>query len=126
MTSAAGRATRLSVEARPFLKTILDCVAQPVWVVDHAGLIRFANPAAIATLGYEDLSELEGKPSHETIHYKRPDGSHFPAEECPISCHEEPAKRSIATRTGSSGATERRSLWPTGRRRSTPLAAAAR
>jgi len=84
MTSGAGNAGRWSVEAQPFLKTILDCVAQPVWVVDHAGLIRFANPAAIATLGYEDLSELEGKPSHETIHYKRPDGSHFPAEECPM------------------------------------------
>jgi PAS domain S-box-containing protein len=66
------------------LRAVLDCVVQPVWVVDHEGQIRFANAAAIAALGYDDLSELEGKPSHETIHYKRPDGSDFPAHECPM------------------------------------------
>ena len=76
--------TGWSVEAQPFLKAILDGVAQPVWVVDGDGLIRFANPAALATLGYDKLSELEGKPSHETIHYRHPDGSHYPAEECPM------------------------------------------
>ena len=76
--------TAWSVETRPFLKSILDCVAQPVWVVDHEGLIRFANPAALAALGYDYVSELEGKPSHETIHYKHPDGTHYPAEECPM------------------------------------------
>ena len=73
-----------SVQTPPFLKAILDCVAQPVWVVDHDGLIRFANPAALAALGYDELSELEGKPSHETIHYKHPDGSDFPAADCPL------------------------------------------
>jgi PAS domain S-box-containing protein len=73
-----------NVEAQSFLKSILDGVAQPVWVVDHDGLIRFANPAALAALGYDALSELEGKPSHQTIHYKHPDGSPFPAEECPM------------------------------------------
>jgi PAS domain S-box-containing protein len=73
-----------NVEAQPFLKSILDTVAQPVWVVDHDGLIRFANPAALRALGYDALSELEGKPSHETIHYQHPDGSPFPAEQCPM------------------------------------------
>jgi PAS domain S-box-containing protein len=73
-----------SVQTPPFLKAILDCVVQPVWVVDHDGLIRFANPAALAALGYDDPSELEGKPSHETIHYKHPDGSDFPAAGCPL------------------------------------------
>jgi PAS domain S-box-containing protein len=73
-----------SVQTPPFLKAILDCVAQPVWVVDHDGLILFANPAALSALGYDDLAELEGKPSHDTIHYKHPDGSDFPAEDCPL------------------------------------------
>ena len=72
------------MDAQPFLKSILDGVAQPVWVVDHEGLIRFANPAAVAALGYDDVSELEGRPSHETIHYNYPDGSHFPVERCPM------------------------------------------
>jgi PAS domain S-box-containing protein len=68
----------------PLVASILDCVAQPVWMVDHDGLIRFANPSAVAALGYTAASELRGKPSHQTIHYKRPDGSPFPAEECPM------------------------------------------
>jgi PAS domain S-box-containing protein len=72
------------MQSREFLRAILDTVAQPVWVVDHEGLIRFANPAAVAALGYDDASELEGRPSHQTIHYKHPDGSAFPVEECPM------------------------------------------
>lgn len=64
--------------------SILDCVAQPVWMVDQDGLIRFANPSAVAALGYHDASDLRGKPSHQTIHYKRPDGASFPAEDCPM------------------------------------------
>ena len=73
-----------SAQTPPFLKAILDCVAQPLWVVDHDGLVRFANPAALAALGYDDPAELEGKPSHETIHYEHPDGSEFPAADCPL------------------------------------------
>ncbi|QRP43310.1 PAS domain-containing sensor histidine kinase [Amycolatopsis sp. FDAARGOS 1241] len=66
------------------LELILDAVPQPVWVVDHAGHIVFANPAAVAVLGYDDLAELKGKPSHETVHHHRPDGSVYPAAECPL------------------------------------------
>ena len=70
------------VDAPALLRAILACVAQPVWVVDHEGTIVFANPAALHVLGYDDLGELLGRNSHETIHYKRPDGSRYPAEEC--------------------------------------------
>ncbi len=70
--------------AAGFLSAILECVAQPVWVVDNSGVILFANPAALRTLGYGDLEELRGKPSHDTIHYKYPDGRPFPASECPM------------------------------------------
>jgi PAS domain S-box-containing protein len=34
-------------------------------------------------LGYGAPDELVGSPVHETIHYKRPNGAWFPAEECP-------------------------------------------
>ena len=71
-------------DADAFVTSILDCVAQPVWVAGQDGVIRFANPSAVATLGYDSLSDLLGKPSHQTIHYKRPDGSPFPADECPL------------------------------------------
>jgi PAS domain S-box-containing protein len=64
---------------------ILAKVAQPVWVVDRSGRFHYANPAALHALGYEDLSELKGKPGHATVHYKYPDGRPYPEEECPIT-----------------------------------------
>ena len=63
---------------------MLETAAQPIWVVDPDGLIRFANPAAIAALGYDSADELFGRQSHETIHYKHPDGSPYPAADCPM------------------------------------------
>jgi PAS domain S-box-containing protein len=74
----------LKVGAENFLAAVLRTVAQPVWVVDPDGLIRFANPAAIAALGYERADELLGRRSHETIHYRHPDGSPYPASACPM------------------------------------------
>jgi PAS domain S-box-containing protein len=62
--------------------SILDCVLQPVLVADQAGLIRFANPSALAALGYDAASDLLGRQSHQTIHYKHPDGTGFPVDEC--------------------------------------------
>ena len=83
MTDAAPVADEI-LDTYGFLASILAGIAQPVWVVDPAGDIRFTNPAAIAALGYEDEAELHGKPSHETIHYKHPDGSHYPVADCPM------------------------------------------
>jgi PAS domain S-box-containing protein len=74
----------LRVSAEDFLGAVLETAAQPIWVVDPDGLIRFANPAAIAALGYDSADELFGRQSHETIHYKHPDGSPYPAADCPM------------------------------------------
>ena len=72
------------IGAEDFLAAVLRATAQPVWVVDRDGLIRFANPAAIAALGYDRADELLGCHSHDTIHYRHPDGSPYPASECPM------------------------------------------
>jgi PAS domain S-box-containing protein len=80
LTDLAG----LSVSAEDFLGAVLETAAQPIWVVDPDDVIRFANPAAIAALGYGSADELFGRHSHETIHYKHPDGTPFPAAECPM------------------------------------------
>jgi PAS domain S-box-containing protein len=66
-------------------EAILARVAQPVWVVDHRGRFRYANPAALAALGYDDPAELIGKPGHDTVHYKYPDGRPFPESECQVA-----------------------------------------
>ena len=67
------------------MESILECVAQPVWVVDHDGLVVFVNPAGLAALGYDDLSELKGRFGHDAIHYKHRDGSPYPAADCPMT-----------------------------------------
>jgi PAS domain S-box-containing protein len=74
----------LRVGAEEFLLAVLETARQAFWVVDHDGVIRFANPAAIAALGYERADELAGHESHATIHYRHRDGSAFPADECPL------------------------------------------
>jgi PAS domain S-box-containing protein len=74
----------LRVGAEEFLATVLETIGQPVWVIDHDGMIRFANPAAISALGYERADELSGHNSHTTIHYRHKDGTPFPADECPL------------------------------------------
>jgi PAS domain S-box-containing protein len=51
---------------------ILRDVPQPIWVVDAAGRISFANPAAVTALGYSDQAEFLGKESHATVHYQPP------------------------------------------------------
>jgi PAS domain S-box-containing protein len=74
----------LQVAAEDFLVAVLETTAQPIWVVDPDGVIRFANPAAIAALGYDSADELSGRNSHETIHHSHPDGSRYPAADCPM------------------------------------------
>jgi PAS domain S-box-containing protein len=59
-------------------------VADALYVVDAAGRTTFLNPAALKILGYADEGELLGRVSHDTIHYLRPDGSPYPAAECPL------------------------------------------
>ena len=70
--------------AAEFLARILDDAPQPVWVVDEEGLIVFANPAAVTTLGYDDPAELYLKPSHATVHHRHPDGSPYAEGDCPM------------------------------------------
>ena len=80
LTDLAG----LKVGAEDFLAAVLEVAAQPIWVVGPDGLVRFANPAAIAALGYDSADELLGRDGHETIHSRHPDGAPCPAADCPM------------------------------------------
>src|SRR2546423_3362680 len=57
----------------------------PLWLVDGDARIAFVNNAAVRTLRYDSDEELLGRPSHDSVHYRHPDGSPYPAEDCPIT-----------------------------------------
>jgi PAS domain S-box-containing protein len=66
------------------LRAAVDALAEALYIVDAQGRIEFLNPAALRILGYDDANQLVGRPSHDTIHYLRADGSPYPAAECPL------------------------------------------
>src|ERR1700747_1430523 len=58
--------------------SILERVVRPVWVIDAAGLIRFANASAAPALGYGHASDLLGK---RPMLLPRTTGQEFHAED---------------------------------------------
>jgi PAS domain S-box-containing protein len=65
------------------LDAILNNTREAVFLMDHQQHCVYANAAAEALTGYR-AEDLHGRPLHELIHHKKPDGSPYPIEECPI------------------------------------------
>lgn len=64
-------------------RLILESTDEGIFGVDTEGRIVFVNPAACRLLGFS-AEEMIGQPSHQLIHHHRPDGSEYPAPECPM------------------------------------------
>lgn len=62
---------------------LLDSTAEGIYVIDLEGFCTFCNRSAAKMLGYE-ADELLAKPIHDSIHFKRADGSEYLVEDCPI------------------------------------------
>lgn len=60
----------------------MNNLAEGLYTLDEKGLVTSVNAAAEAMFGWT-AEELLSKKMHEVTHYKRPDGSPFPASECP-------------------------------------------
>ena len=67
--------------AMEFDETVMSNMGEGLYTVDKQGLVTKMNPAAEKLLGWT-LEELRGKKMHDVTHYKHPDGSPFPGEEC--------------------------------------------
>lgn len=63
---------------------ILNAADEGIYGIDMNDRTTFVNPAAERMLGWSE-DELVGKPVHEMIHHTKPDGTPYPAEECPIT-----------------------------------------
>ncbi len=77
------------------LRLVLDSVSSGIIGVDGDARAIFANPAAGRMLGFSE-SELIGRPIHEIIHSRRPDGSFYPTDACPL--HEALARGTLQRR----------------------------
>jgi PAS domain S-box-containing protein len=77
-------AKRLGSNEEELLTALIASMADAVYAVDDAGVVLFANAAALSILGYRFESELIGRPSHATIHHSYPDGRPFPEADCPL------------------------------------------
>jgi len=64
-------------------QAVLDSAGEGIWGLDMEGRCTFVNRIAVKTLGFAS-EELVGGNIHEMIHHHRSNGTHFPAEECPI------------------------------------------
>src|ERR671934_233549 len=60
---------------------MFECTGEGLYAINAQGEVLLINPAACEMLGYE-ADEIIGKVMHDTTHYRRPDGSAFPKNEC--------------------------------------------
>jgi PAS domain S-box-containing protein len=65
------------------LSAVLSNTRMAVFLMDERQHCAYANAAAEALTGYS-FSEMQGRALHDVIHHKKPDGSYYPPEECPI------------------------------------------
>ena len=65
------------------LDAVLDNTRMAVFLMDHRQHCVYANAAAEQLTGY-GFAEMQGRPLHDVIHHKHPDGRHYPLEDCPI------------------------------------------
>jgi two-component system cell cycle sensor histidine kinase/response regulator CckA len=65
------------------MQLLLESTGEAIYQLDLEGRVTFANRAGAELVGYTP-AELLGRRMHDIAHHTRPDGSHYPVEECPI------------------------------------------
>ena len=65
------------------LDAILNNTEMAIFLMDDRQQCVFANAAAEELTGYS-FAQMQGRPLHDVVHHKYPDGRHYPIEECPI------------------------------------------
>jgi PAS domain S-box-containing protein len=69
-------------ESEERFRSAMNNVASGLFTLDRDGMVTYVNPATEAMFGWKNV-ELLGKKLHDVKHYKHPDGTPFPASECP-------------------------------------------
>jgi PAS domain S-box-containing protein len=66
------------------MKGLADKSTDSIFLTDREGRATFLNPEAEKVFGFT-AAELTGQILHDKIHSRHPDGSPFPAAECPLA-----------------------------------------
>jgi PAS domain S-box-containing protein len=74
---------RRAREAEQRLNAVLNNASVALFLMDDRQHCVYMNASAEQLTGYS-LEETQGHRLHDVIHHTRPDGSHFPCEECTI------------------------------------------
>jgi PAS domain S-box-containing protein len=69
-------------ESEERFRSAMNNMAEGLYMIDNRGLVTYVNPSAEEMFGWS-AAELLGKKMHDVTHYKHPDGTPFPASECP-------------------------------------------
>ena len=69
-------------ESEERFRLAMNNVAAGLYTLDLQGLVTYVNPAAETMFGWTN-AELLGRKMHDVTHYKHPDGTPFPASDCP-------------------------------------------
>jgi PAS domain S-box-containing protein len=65
------------------LESVMDSTDQGIVRVDLSGRIAYINRAALEQTGWAG-AEVLGRNAHALMHHTHPDGTPYPAEECPL------------------------------------------
>jgi PAS domain S-box-containing protein len=74
---------RALLSARNYLRAVTDSMGEAVYAADGEGRLTYLNQAAQDLVGWS-LDDVRGQVMHDLVHNRRPDGSPYPTEECPI------------------------------------------
>ncbi|GAB7193326.1 hypothetical protein NUM3379_40350 [Kineococcus sp. NUM-3379] len=77
------RAEEALRESEERWRLLLESTGEGIFGMDLDGRCTFVNAAAAAMIG-RPVEEVLGRGLHDLIHHTRPDGSPYPAEDCPI------------------------------------------
>jgi PAS domain S-box-containing protein len=80
---------------------VLAHVGDGIYGLDAQGRVEFVNAAAVRATGHPEEEQL-GRDQHHLLHARRPDGSPYPKEECPVWA---------ALRTGRTVTAEHETFW---------------
>ena len=69
-------------QSEEYFRAAMNNMAEGLYTLDTQGLLTYVNPSAAKLFGWTP-EELLRKKMHDITHYKHPDGSPFPATDCP-------------------------------------------